>query len=151
MANPPTAPARILIVEDHPSTASMLARALGQFQTPAQVLTARNGQEALDQVAQGSIDVLITDFMMPGMNGLELIERLQGEKRLAHIILITAYDSPGLAATARRLKVNDYLVKPVQPARIRAIVREALDGLSRPAAEPAQEGSTTFLSTTRYR
>ncbi len=137
MANPPTAPARILIVDDHPNTASMLARALGQFQTPAQVLTARNGQEALDQVAQGSIDVLITDFMMPGMNGLELIERLQGEKRLAHIILITAYDSPGLAATARRLKVNDYLVKPVQPERIRAIVREALDGLSRPAAEPA--------------
>ncbi len=72
-----TAPARILIVDDHPNTASMLARALRQFNQPVEVLTARSGPEALEMIGQNSVEVLITDFMLPGMNGLELIERLQ--------------------------------------------------------------------------
>jgi K+-sensing histidine kinase KdpD/two-component SAPR family response regulator len=132
---PPTPQARILIVDDHPNTASMLARALGQFKTPVEVLTARSGQEAIETIGNNVVDVLITDFMMPGMNGLELIEKLQGEHEPAHTILITAYDSPGLAATARRLKIKDYLVKPVQPEKIQAIVSQALDGL-RPVHTP---------------
>ncbi len=123
-----TAP-RILIVDDHPNTASMLARALGQFNKPVEVLTARSGLEALQMAGQSAVDVLITDFMMPGMNGLELIEKLQSAHEPAHIILVTAYDSPGLAATARRLKVNHYLVKPVQPDKIREIVGKVLEGM----------------------
>lgn len=73
----PAVPTSILIVDDHPNTASMLAGALAQFERPVQVMTAVNGQEALDRVDGQTIDILITDFMMPGMNGLELIEKLQ--------------------------------------------------------------------------
>jgi len=125
--------ARILVVDDHPNTAAMLARALGNFQRPVDVLTARSGNEALDMMGESGVDVLITDFMMPGINGLELIEKLQGGREPAHVILITAYDSPGLAATAKRLKVNDYLVKPVQPEKVRNIVGHVLDGLHVPS------------------
>jgi signal transduction histidine kinase/DNA-binding response OmpR family regulator len=94
--------------------------------------------------------VLITDFMMPQMNGLELIERLQASPGGApgHIILITAYDSPGLALTARRLRVNDYVVKPVQPERVRDLVARALQGagpLPPPAAEPAAPAQFKLL------
>jgi signal transduction histidine kinase/DNA-binding response OmpR family regulator len=143
-----TGMARILVVDDHPNTASMLARALGNFQRPVEVLTARSGHEALDIIGDGMVDVLITDFMMPGINGLELIEKLQNEREPAHIILITAYDSPGLAATAKRLKVNDYLVKPVQPEKIRGIVSHVLDGLhtSQPTtAEPEARAQFKIL------
>jgi signal transduction histidine kinase len=131
--------ARILVVDDHPNTANMLARALGNFQRPVEVMTARSGNEALGLIGDASVDVLITDFMMPGINGLELIEKLQGGREPAHVILITAYDSPGLAATAKRLKVNDYLVKPVQPEKVRNIVGHVLDGLrsAQPAASPS--------------
>lgn len=128
----PSPKARIVVVDDHPNTAAMLARALSNFQRPVEVLTARSGHEALDLIGDSGVDVLITDFMMPGINGLELIEKLQGGREPAHIILITAYDSPGLAATAKRLKVNDYLVKPVQPEKIRNIVGHVLDGLQTP-------------------
>ncbi|MBL8056545.1 MAG: response regulator [Anaerolineales bacterium] len=128
-------PARILIVDDHPNTASMLARALRQFSQPVEILTARSGPEALELIGQNSVEVLITDFMMPGMNGLELIERLQNGHEPAQIILVTAYDSPGLAATARRLKVNHYLIKPVQPDKIREIVSQALESRQAPKAE----------------
>jgi signal transduction histidine kinase/DNA-binding response OmpR family regulator len=131
---------RILIVDDHPNTAAMLARALGQFNKPVEVLTARSGQEALDIIGQkNGVDVLISDFMMPGMNGLELIEKLQGNREPSHIILVTAYDSPGLAATAKRLKVSQYLVKPVQPDKMREIVGKVLENLNQPKSNPTAE------------
>ncbi len=127
MTAPPKLAPRIVIVDDHPNTASMLARAMAQFNRPMEVLTARGGQEALEVIGEQPVDVLITDFMMPGMNGLELIEKLQKSREPAHVILVTAYDSPGLAATARRLKVGHYLVKPVQPDKIREIVSKILE------------------------
>src|SRR3972149_5732421 len=139
-------PTSILIVDDHPDTASMLARALTQFERPVQVITAINGQEALDRINGETIDILITDFIMPGMNGLELIERLHRDHSPAHIILITAYDSPGLAATARRLRVNDYLVKPIQPEKIRAIVGQVLEEMH---TAPPDSDKTSELVTSK--
>lgn len=122
--------ARILIVDDHPNTAAMLARVLQKIALDINVLTARSGEEALEKAGDQAVDVLITDFMMPGMNGLELIERFSGELKPAHTILMTAYDTPGLAISARRLGVQDYMVKPVQPDRIQEIVLNTLRELN---------------------
>jgi len=119
-------PARILIVDDHPNTAAMLARVLSRFDTPVEVLTAHSGEEALQLVGDTYVDILITDFMMSGINGLELVEKIGKEQPPTHTILITAYDSPGLAITAKQLKIQDYLVKPVQPDKIRDIVAKVL-------------------------
>ncbi len=126
-------PVRILIVDDHPNTATMLARVLSRFEKPVEVLTAAHGDDALRQIGDRMVDILITDFMMPGMNGLELIEKLKGERKPAHTILITAYDTPGLSISAKRLGVQDYLVKPVQPEIIRGIVSKVIEDLSAPA------------------
>ncbi len=113
----------------------MWARALKQFNKPVEILTARSGREALDIIHQCPVEVLITDFMMPGMNGLELIEQAQKDHKPAQVILVTAYDSPGLAATARRLKVAHYLIKPVQPEKLRDLVGRAIETLTCPAPE----------------
>jgi signal transduction histidine kinase/DNA-binding response OmpR family regulator len=118
--------ARILIVDDHPNTAAMLARVLSKFETPIEIITAQSAEEALSMIGDSLVDILITDFMMSGMNGLDLIEQLKGERRPSHIIMITAYDTPGLKLSANRLQVNDYLVKPVQPEKIREIVGKVL-------------------------
>ena len=92
-------PARVLIVDDHPNTAEMLARVIRKLETPVEVLTASSGEDALQQLGDDVADILITDFMMPGMSGLELIEKLQDGRKPAHTILITAYDTPGLSIT----------------------------------------------------
>ena len=127
----PIRASRILIVDDHPNTASMLARALEKtnFKGPVEILTACSGDEALEVGDNGPIDVLITDFMMPGMSGLNLIEALhKKEQHPGYTILVTAYDTPGLDEVAKRLKVNRYLVKPVRPEAIQSIVVQQLDG-----------------------
>jgi YesN/AraC family two-component response regulator len=63
------------------------------------------------------------------MNGLELITQLISERKATYTILVTAYDIPGLLISAKRLGVKDYLVKPVQPDKIQAIVSRVIDEL----------------------
>jgi two-component system, OmpR family, phosphate regulon sensor histidine kinase PhoR len=134
--NTPTS-VRILVVDDHPGTAMTLARAIAQIGPHVEAIHACSGREALERVAGDSVDVLITDMMMPGMNGLELIERMDANPggRPAHIILITAYDVPGLKETARRLKVDETIIKPVRPERICLIVNNIIHSLG-PATVP---------------
>ncbi|MFZ5912324.1 MAG: response regulator [Chloroflexota bacterium] len=144
---------RVLVVDDHPGTAATLARAISQLGPGVEVLSASSGKEALDQVGDNSVDILITDMMMPGMNGLELIERMQSHPagRPAHSILITAYDVPGLKETARRLKVDETIIKPFRPERICQIVSNTMQTMERytvtaPAAETETQPFTILIA-----
>ena len=130
--SPDTAPVKILVVDDHPNTATTLARAIAQLGTGVHVVSATSGGEALAQVKDGAADILITDMIMPEMTGLELIEKLHNHPsgRPAFSFLMTAYDVPGLKVTARRLKVKEVIVKPVQPERICQIISQAIDELN---------------------
>jgi len=108
-----------------------LARILEGTHTSVEILTALNGQEALAIVGEG-VDVLIVDYLMPDMTGLELIERLRALpiRQPARTILISAHHSKDLVELSRRVQVDDYLIKPVDPKQIRGLVEDALHGLS---------------------
>ena len=126
-----TPAARVLIVDDHPNVARTLARALEKaaFSTPLEIMTAKNGHEAMEVSADQNVDILITDFLMPGMSGLTLIETLAAAGRKPNfIVLITAYNAPELGETVERLQVDKYLAKPVRPEMIQSIVGRQLDG-----------------------
>jgi two-component system phosphate regulon sensor histidine kinase PhoR len=118
----------ILIVDDHPNTATLLARAVAQIGERVEVSSATSGQKALEIIQSQPADILITDMIMPEMNGLELIERLANHPggRPSHTVLITAYEVPGLKVTARRAKVNEVISKPIRPERIRQTVEKIL-------------------------
>ena len=106
-----------------------------------------DGQEALEQVKDLPVDLLITDMMMPDMNGMELIEKLRTHPagRPSFTILMTAYDVPGLKESARRLKVNEMIIKPFPPERMRTIVQKALEGLNQSrSAQPAGPARQVF-------
>jgi CheY-like chemotaxis protein len=122
-------PIKILVVDDHPSTAYTLARAISQLGPKVNVVSVTSGNEALKSVDDAAADILITDMVMPGMTGLELIEKLQHHPsgRPTFSFLITAYDVPGLKVTAHRLKVKDIIVKPVRPERVCQIITKAVE------------------------
>ena len=122
--------ARILIVDDHPNTGFTLARILEGVHTSVKILIALNGQEALALVGEG-VDVLIVDYLMPDMTGLELIERLRAMpiRQPVRTILISAHYSAELVELSQRARVDDYLVKPVYPKQIRGLVESALHDL----------------------
>ncbi len=139
----------VLVVDDHPTTAVTLARALSKMDPTMEVISANSGHDALRQVRNKSVDVLITDMMMVGMNGLELIEELRKQANAAplYTILITAYDVPGLKESARRMNVDQILIKPVHPEQICQVVQTALSQARAKAAASAQphaEAHPTF-------
>ncbi|MEO5888089.1 MAG: response regulator, partial [Anaerolineales bacterium] len=132
-------PVRILIVDDHPNTATTLARAIAQLGPKVDVVSATSGHEALERVRNAAVDILITDMIMPEMTGLELIEQIQNHPagRPAFSFLMTAYDVPGLRVTARRLNVKDVIVKPIHPERICQIITQAMQEMNQ--AKPAHK------------
>ena len=144
------APVKILVVDDHPNAATMLARAISQLGSQVKVASATSGNEALQYARNEAVDILITDMVMPEMTGLELIERLNSTPsgRPIFSFLITAYDVPGLAVSARRLKVKDVIVKPVHPERICQIITRAIHEMNQAKtahSEPAPRKPFTIL------
>ena len=114
----------------HRHTGATLARILSGIYMPAEILIALNGQEALTIVGEG-VDVLIVDYLMPDMTGLELIERLRALpiRQPARTILISAHHNAELVELSQRVHVDDYLVKPVHPKQIRSLVESVLHDL----------------------
>jgi two-component system, OmpR family, phosphate regulon sensor histidine kinase PhoR len=149
--DPSTLPTiKILVVDDHPTTAQTMARAISQIGPRVEVFSATSGAQALDYAKDGALDILITDMIMPEMTGLELIEQLQNHPagRPTFSFLITAYEVPGLQVSARRLKVRDVIIKPVHPERICQIVSQSIQEMdeARPVtAEAAPNRPFTIL------
>lgn len=121
-------PHSILIVDDEANQRLMLEQALRALAFGWEIATAASGQEALDSLALHQPDLIITDYHMPSMNGLELIAQVRQRQIPSRIILITAYSSPELYDAAQKLQVDHYLTKPVPLTLLRTIATTTLDG-----------------------
>jgi PAS domain S-box-containing protein len=112
---------RVLIVEDNRPVSDMIERLLDstRFQVVAK---AANGQQAVDMAHSLRPDVVLMDYMMPGLNGVEATRLIQ-EQCPTPVVMLTAYESPELVAQASRAGVGAYLVKPAKASEMeRAIV-----------------------------
>lgn len=116
---------KVLVVDDDPSIREFLAR---EVLLPAgyEVLTAASGSEGLILAQDLGPDLTITDYQMPKMNGLELIEAFRDAGLNTPVILMTGEGSEALAVRALRLGVADYLIKPLSPDVVLISVRDAL-------------------------
>jgi two-component system cell cycle response regulator len=110
----------ILVVEDHPATRQFLALHLKK--AGYQVTPAQSGLEALEILEEHFHPLIITDWMMPGMDGLELCRSLrQGEwEGYVYVILLTARDSQEDIIRGLEAGADDYLTKPVNPLELLA-------------------------------
>lgn len=121
---PPVGPARILVIDDeeiiHTSLRKILTRKGHQVET---VLAARDG---LDKMAVQKYDLVITDLMMPGMNGLEMLRQMKAEGRETPVVMVTGYPTIRTAVQALRLGAVDYLAKPFTRQELLAPVTRAL-------------------------
>ena len=109
---------RVLIAEDEPLMRERLAGMLATCWPEAEVvLQAENGNDAWDGYLEHEPEVVFLDIRMPGLSGLEVAERI-GDS--AHVVFVTAYDQ--YAVEAFDAGAVDYLLKPVQPARLEQAV-----------------------------
>ena len=119
---------KILVVDDYPNAADLLARSLSRLDSRLEVVAAMSAYQALEYVKKGAVNILITDMDMPEMTGLELIERLQEYSQGTSIVsfLITASHTQELKIKARELNVRDVFHKPVHPERICEVISRVL-------------------------
>jgi len=105
----------VLVVEDSSDLRSLFARVLQR--KGFRVYQASNGREALACLTECQPDVILTDVMMPDMDGIELIRHLRSRPSTAEIpvVVMTAAESDEVKREARRLGAADVLAKPLEP------------------------------------
>lgn len=119
---------RILIVDDEEGVALTLRNMLKRLPN-CEIAIAASGEQALQLFEQKPFDLLITDYKMPGMDGLTLATRIQRLYPQTAIVMITAYGNDELREQAARASIRGILNKPVGLADIRKAALEALSKL----------------------
>jgi CheY-like chemotaxis protein len=120
----------VLIVDDEDGVLSVLKNSLRKLGEQFRVSTAAGGEAAMDLLIQRKFDLVVTDYKMAGMNGLELLEKVRAIRPETRVILMTAYGSAAVETEASRLQAYKYLAKPLEIEAFRQIVREAAGSAS---------------------
>lgn len=116
---------RVLVVEDHPKMRALVSTGLrGSGYAVDAVGT---GVEALHRVIEYPFDTVVLDVMLPGMDGISVLQEMRRQERWTPVLLLTARDSIGDRVTGLDAGADDYLVKPFAMeellGRVRALVR----------------------------
>jgi DNA-binding NtrC family response regulator len=118
---------RILIVEDDPAQRRILEELVRRFGFDSIAADGGiKGIEALNGPQGGTIELVILDLMMPGMDGLEFIEKMQGIRGDLPVIVQTAQGSIETVIKAMRAGADDFVVKPVSPERLKISIQNLL-------------------------
>jgi len=128
---------KVLIVEDEENERSGLAELVSAWGYRTE--TAKDGLEGLEKVATWSPGIVVTDFRMPRMDGMELLQRLAEQPQQIAVVLLTAQGSIDVAVDAMKAGAYDFIQKPVDPARLKQILQNAA----------RQRGTTLELEVTK--
>ena len=118
----------ILVVDDEEIVQSLVRDALED--EGHRVAQASSGEEALDIIKAGSVDLLVTDIRMPGMDGIKLVKHAREVNPELGIIFMTGYATLNSAKDAIKQGALDYVMKPFELNEIRQAIRNALDKLT---------------------
>ncbi|MCY3024311.1 MAG: ATP-binding protein [Planctomycetota bacterium] len=141
---------KILVVDDEPGMRLGAERALSAFRVSLPefngdvtfvVDLAGTGEEALAKIGSAPPDIMLLDHKLPGISGLDILNRLMQDKVDVLTIMMTAYASLDTAITATKRGAYDFLAKPFTPTELKASVRKAVRHLllQRQARKLAQE------------
>lgn len=131
---------RLLIADDEPAPREQLAEALARAWPQARIVaSAEHGADAWDQWLAHEPDVCFLDIRMPGLSGIEVARRIAGR---CPVVFVTAHGDHALQAFDAG--AVDYLVKPLDPARLAQTVARLRQGLQRPA--PANDALQQLLA-----
>lgn len=115
---------KVLVVDDDPVVGRSFTRVLSK--KGYVVVTAENGQEALDRIGREEYDLVFTDIKMPGMNGLEVAEQVKARRPWIPVVIVTGYGSEAHEARAEAAGVAGFVNKPLSPEMIEYSARQAL-------------------------
>jgi len=125
---------QVLVIDDDAVVGRSFDRVLSQ--KGYDVSTALSGEEAMKDIESTDYDVVFTDIKMPGMDGIEVAERIKAQCPWTPVVVITGYGTEENEARASVLGVSGFVRKPLTPEMIESITLKALE---EPAAEQLSE------------
>jgi CheY-like chemotaxis protein len=132
-----TALRRVLVVDDDPVIRKSFDRVLtGKGYA---VITAESGEEALRKLNEEKYDLVYSDIRMPGMNGLEVAEKIKANRPWTPVVIITGYGTDIAEERAKAAGVKSFLHKPLSPAMIEDSARDVLAAPAAAAVAAAPE------------
>ncbi len=124
-ASPPEAGATVLVVDDEPELCRALSKLLGR--NGFEVLTAGNGEEALELLRRHEVDLVLSDLQMPRMGGVELLKAGRVISPDTEFVIITGHGTIEVAVDAMKRGAYDFVEKPFSTATTLKVVRKALE------------------------
>ena len=128
---------KVLVVDDDPVVGKSFNRVLTDDKGYI-VVTAKNAHEALKRIREDNYDVVFTDIKMPGMDGVELAERVKSRQPWIPVVIVTGYGTVDNEDRAKAAGVSAFLRKPLSPEMIE---ESAHDALLQPVSAPVSHGS----------
>ncbi len=119
---------RILVVDDKSTSRGLITQALDRVGI-GNVSTASDGMSALESIGQSPVHLVVSDYNMPGMDGLELLKVLRQGPKTAGVgfLLITGKADKEIIDRGKSLKMNNFIAKPFQPEQLKTAI-EAIVG-----------------------
>ncbi len=105
--------ANILIIEDNPNDISIMKRQLAKYHLDMDFAT--SGEEGLEKLKGKRYDIVVADYAMPGMTGLDVLDRMKQDGYDIPLVMVTGAGSPKIAVEAMKKGAYDYLVKSLDP------------------------------------
>ena len=133
--------ARILLVDDDPMLLGALEQVVASRVSGARVEKCGSPLEALRRIEASDYDVVVSDLVMGGMHGLELLDCVRVARPSAMVVLITGADDRDLSVRALRGGAYDFIHKPVEPDYLVACIRRAIETRRLRAAVEEQQGA----------
>ena len=118
---------KVMVVDDEESIRLAVERILTRLE--CQVVTAADGQECLKLLEQERADIVLLDLKMPGMDGMEVHQRIREQDETVLVIIITGYATIETAIEAMKQGAYDFIPKPFEAEQLRLVIKRALDKL----------------------
>lgn len=123
---------RVLIVDDAVDLLFLLKHSISRIGPEYIVETAMNGPSALKMVQEQSFDLVVCDYMMPGMTGIELADAIHDIAPKTQVIMMTAYDTRSLRNQIKDVKLDGYVGKPFSMDELLEMIERILNKTERP-------------------
>jgi two-component system, NarL family, invasion response regulator UvrY len=136
---------KILLVDDHKIVRAGLRNLLASA-LRAEIVEAVDGREALLQLRQGRLDLVLLDLNLPGIGGLELLRRMIAEDKTAKVIVLSMHAEPLYVARAMEVGAHGYLSKNVSANELLEAIRRVVEGGRYIESEIAQELALKSIS-----
>lgn len=116
---------RILLVDDEKNILKVMSASLKK--EGYEVETARSGEDAIEKVGNNRYNLVITDYKLPGINGIDLLKKLKVKNAELLVIILTAYGTIEKAVDAMKKGASNYLTKPLNLEELTLVVRDAME------------------------